>query len=77
MAKAKTGAKNQTPPTKDERAPRVSFPTVVRCPRCDTTDNVCTGTHNGVQYRECRHSWCTTVRGNGEPMRWKVVGTPV
>ena len=64
-------------PTPTELAPKWSFPTVSRCPRCHTEDNVCTGTHDGIQYRECRHSWCKTVLGKGQAMRFKVAGTQV
>lgn len=55
---------------------RYAFKTVVRCPRCGTTDTVARSTKGRVQYRMCRRATCQY----GEPGRglglWKVSGTP-
>jgi len=59
---------DEATPEEERQAPRWAFPSVVRCPRCGTTDNVrySGGKGEGVQYRRCLRATCRyrfTVKG--------------
>ena len=62
--------------TSDGRV-RYAFPTVVRCPRCDTVNTVARATNGPVQYRMCRNAVCRHGDPSGPAAShgaWKISG---
>ena len=56
--------------------PRYAFPSVARCPRCNSADTIVYSTQGNIQYRRCRSQSCAVTSG-GEVCRFKVVGVEV